>query len=146
MASAKPSVSRSRIGIRAANSRLPQAVADPADRLDRVTSERPVDLLAQGADIDADHVRAALEREIPRAVEQLRAREGHARAAHEQLEQRELLARESELVLAAPRTVRRRIEPQLPDLHHHRALGGSTAGERPQAGEQLLERERLREV
>ena len=33
-----------------------------------------------------------------------------------------------------------------PDLEHRRALDGAAAGERPQAGEQLGERERLREV
>src|SRR5437879_13597835 len=122
------------MGNRATRSLLPQAVAHPAHGLDRVAPERTVDLLAQVADIDVDHVRAALERKIPRAVEQLRAREGDARATHEQLEQRELLGRESELVLAAPSAVRSRIEPELPDLYHHRPLGGSAAGQRPQAG------------
>ena len=58
-----------------------QPVADPANRLERLAVERPVDLLAQVADVDVDDVRPALERHVPGAVEQLDAGEHDARAA-----------------------------------------------------------------
>ena len=127
-----------------AHASLLQPVADAAHRLDRVAAERPVDLLAQVADVDVDDVRAALERHVPRAFEQLRAGQHAAGPAHEQLEQRELLRREVELVVAAPGAVRGRVEPQVADLELDRPLGRRAARERAQPREQLVERERLR--
>ena len=115
------SVSRSRIGSRLIGVGL-QPVADAAHRLDRVATERAVDLLAQVADVDVDDVGPALERDVPGAVEKLTAREDSAGAAHEELEQRELLRRQLELGLAAPGAVRGRVEPQPADGQHRRPL------------------------
>ena len=49
-------------------------------------------------------------------------------------------------ILAAPRLVGGRIEPQVADLELGRALDRPTAHQRPQPGEQLGERERLHQV
>ena len=123
-----------------------EPVADAANRLDRLAPERPVDLLAQVPDVDVDDVRPALERHVPGSVEQLEPGEHDARPAHEQLEHRELARRELELGLAAPRAMRRRIEPQVADLDRRRPLARRPPHDRPQPGEQLGERERLRQV
>src|SRR5207302_1872194 len=104
-------------------------------------TEGPVDLLAQVADVHVDHVRPALERHVPGAVEQLPAAQDRSRPAHEELEQRELLRRELELRLAAPRTMGRRVEAQVADLEHRRTLDRRAASQRAQPGEQLLEEE-----
>src|SRR5581483_7566322 len=90
--------------------------------------------------------RATLERHVPGSVEEADARERLAGVSHEQLEQRELLRRELELGVAAPRAVRGRIEPQVVDLEQRRPLAGRAADERPQPRNQLRERERLHEV
>ena len=108
--------------------------------------ERAVDLLSQVADVDIDDVRPALEREVPGAVEQLGAAERHAGPAHEQLEQRELLGGEVELLVAAPRPVRSRIQTEIADLEDGRPLHRRASSQRAQPREQLLEGERLGEV
>ena len=125
---------------------LPQPVADAAHGLDRVGAEGPVDLLAQVADVDVDDVRTALEGEIPRSVEELGARQRDTGAAHEHLEESELLRAQVELVIAAPGPVRGRVETQRPDLEHGGTFGGRAAREGPEAGEQLVEGEGLRQV
>ena len=83
---------------------------------------------------------------VPGVLEQLEAREHAARPAHERLEQRELLRRELDLGVAAPDAPRGRVEAQVADREHRRPLGRAAPGERPQPGEQLGERERLRQV
>ncbi len=123
-----------------------QAVADAAHGLDRLAAERPVDLLAQMADVDVDDVRAALVRHVPRAFEELPTREHAAWAAHQQLEQRELLRGEVELRLAVPGAMRGRVEPERADLDGDGPFRRRAAGERAQSCQELVERERLGEV
>jgi hypothetical protein len=125
---------------------LSQPVADAAHGLDRVGAERPVDLLAQVPDVDVDDVRTALERKVPRSVEELGARQRDAGAAHEHLEESELLRAQVELTVAAPRLVRGRVETQRPDLEHGGPFRGRPAREGAEAGEQLVEGEGLRQV
>ena len=67
-------------------------------------------------------------------------------AAHERLEERELLPRERDLRFSPPDLPGRRVEPEVADLEPHRSLGRSAAHERAQPREQLGEREGLREV
>src|SRR5512132_3936176 len=81
----------------------PQAIASPANRLDRVESEGTVDLLPQVADVDVDDVRAVVVAVVPGVLEQFEPRQDLAGAAHEGLEQRELLRRELDRRVAAPR-------------------------------------------
>ena len=101
-----------------------QSVADAADRLERLDAERPVDLLAQVAHVHVDDVRAVSRSRSSHARSSSWKRVEHlARAAHEDLEQRELLRREA--------TIRRRrgctrrvagIEPQIAHREHRWAL------------------------
>src|SRR5438128_12037492 len=62
------------------------------------------------------------------------------------LQQRELLRREPDLVVAAPDLTGRRVERQVADAQHARPLGIAPPDDRPQPGEQLREGERLRQV
>src|SRR5579875_3592606 len=148
IASAKPRVRRTRIGSRrrCTPSVCAQPVADATHRLDRVAPERTVDLLPQVAHVDVDDVRAALEGDVPGAVEKLGAAERDSRPAHEQLEQRELLGGEVELPLAPPGSMGGRVEAEVADLEHGRPLDRRAAGQGPQARQELLEGERLRQV
>ena len=59
---------------------------------------------------------------------------------------RELLGRERDLVRAAPDAPRGRIEAEVADAEDGGPLAGAAAHERTQASEQLVERERLRQV
>ena len=125
---------------------LPQAVAGAAHGLERLAPERPVDLLAQVADVDVDDVRAVLVSEVPGVLEQLEAGQHLARPPHERLEQGELLRREVDLVLAAPGAPRGRVEPEVADLELGRPLDAAAPRERAQPREQLGEGEGLRQV
>src|SRR5687767_614238 len=86
-----------------------QPVARAAHRLDRLHAERPVHLLAQVADVDVDDVRAVLVLVVPGVLEQLEAGEHLAGAAHEDLEQRELLGRQRYLLVPPPDPAARRV-------------------------------------
>ena len=106
-----------------AHAALPaEPVAHAAHRLDRPAPERPVDLLSEVAHVDVDDVRAVLVRVVPRVLDQLVAREHLPRAPHERLEQRELLGGELDLGVPAPDLPRCRVEPEVADLEHRRAL------------------------
>jgi hypothetical protein len=115
-------------------------------RLEGAGPEGPVDLLAEVPHVDVNDVRAVLVGEVPRVLEQLEPAQHLARAAHERLEESELLRRQLELVLASPRATRRRVEPQVADLERGRPFHASSPRKCPQAREQLGERERFREV
>jgi hypothetical protein len=112
----------------------------------RVRTERPVYLLAEVPNVDIDHVRAVLVLVVPSPLEQLEPGKNVAGTAHEGLEQRELLPREGDLGLAPPNPVRRGIEPEVADREDRGPLDGATSGDRAQTGQQLVEREGLREV
>src|SRR5690349_1597252 len=116
IAAAKPRVRRTRIGSRLTASVRAQPVTHAPHRLDRVQPEGAVDLLTEVANVDVDHVGAALESDVPGPVEQLGTAERDSRAAHEQLEHRELLRRQVELLLASPRAVGGGIEAEVADL------------------------------
>src|SRR5215210_699327 len=143
--SATPSAAR-RTAISAAPAVRAQAIARAAHGLDRLDAERPVDLLAQVADVDVDDVRAVLVLAIPRVLEQLEAVEDLAGAAHERVEQGELLGRQLDLGLPAPDPPRRGVEPEVARLEHGGAPERAPARERAQPRGQLLEGERLGEV
>src|SRR5205809_5676091 len=125
---------------------LAEAVADPAYGLDRTAAERPVDLVAQVADVDVDEIGAGLEAELPGALEQLASRQSLAAPTQQEFEHGELLRRQLELRLAAPGAAGRRIEAQVARLEQCRALPGRTADKGSQACQQLRERERLQQV
>jgi hypothetical protein len=62
------------------------------------------------------------------------------------MEHRELSRRELDLAAGPCHDVRRRIDPQVPDLEDGGTLGRPAADQRSQAREQLAEVERLDEV
>jgi hypothetical protein len=69
-----------------------------------------------------------------------------AGAAHQRLEERKLLGREFDLVVLPPDLTRTGIDAQGSDLERRRLLDLAAARERAEAGEELCERERLRQV
>ena len=124
-----------------------EPVAGSAHGLDRLDAERPVDLLAQVADVDVDDVGAVLVLVVPRVLEQLEAVEHLAGAAHERLEQRELLRRQRDLgVAAADDAAWPGRGARSPASRTRRALDRAAAAERAQPRDELGERERLDEV
>jgi hypothetical protein len=82
----------------------PQAVARTAHRLNGLDAKRAIDLLAQVAHVDVDHVRAVLVLRVSGALEQPVTRQQLTRVAHEHLQQLQLL-RNSE-ISAPPRHTR----------------------------------------
>src|SRR3954452_3817402 len=146
MTAAKARVSRTRIGTRRSRSPImvvgPEPVAGAADGLDEIA----VELVAQVAHVDLDHVRAVLVGVVPHVLEQLEAGEDLARVAHEGLEQGELAPGQGQLGLAAPHPVAGRVQAQVADLEDGGPGRRGPAHERPDAGQQLVERERLDQV
>ena len=135
MATANAAVSRSRIGTRLRRPPVPaEPVAQPADRLDRLQAERPVDLLAQVADVHLDDVRALLEAEVPGRLEQLHLRQHMAGVAHEGLQQRELARGQLDLAVAAPDRAGGRIEPERAGPEHGGPPRRRRAGRAPAGG------------
>ena len=104
-----------------AHRRRREAVAGAAHGLDRRAAERPVELVAQVADVDLDDVRVALEVVVPDVVEDVALRHDLALAAQQVLEQRELARRQVDSAPAPPRG--RRVEPEVAGLEHGRPLG-----------------------
>jgi hypothetical protein len=79
-------------------------------------------------------------------LEQLQAGKHLSRTPHERLEQRELLRRECNLSRRSPHPPGRGIEAQVADHELCRPFAAAATHERPQAGQELGERERLRHV
>src|SRR4029453_12475389 len=79
-----------------------QPVPGVADCLDPPQPERPVDLGPQVADIDVDDVGAALVAVVPGMVEKVDSGQDMSWAAHERLQQGELLGGELELDVLPP--------------------------------------------
>src|ERR1700682_3079072 len=73
-----------------------QAIATAANRLERATAKRPVDLLAQALDVGVDDVGAVLVGLIPRGLEKVDPRKHLSGPCHECLEEQQLLGRERE--------------------------------------------------
>ena len=71
-----------------------EPVPGTADGFQRHDAERPVDLVAQRADVLVDHVGAGLDGEVPAALQQCVAGQDHVRVAQERGQQRELLGRQ----------------------------------------------------
>ncbi len=88
-----------------------QPIAGAANRLQRVATERLVDLAPQPAHVDVDDVGAVLVGEVPRVLEQVEAGQNLAGPAHEGLEQGELLRGERDRLRGARHLTRCRVEP-----------------------------------
>jgi hypothetical protein len=79
-------------------------------------------------------------------LEDARAGQHLAGMAEEQLQQRELLGRQVQLDLGAPGAPPRRVQPQVADLQHGRALDPAAAHQGAHPRGQLGEAERLDEI
>src|SRR5262245_18818351 len=79
-------------------------------------------------------------------LEQLQPCDHMSGPPHERLEQRELLRRQLHLRVAAPDPSRRRIETKVADNELRGPLNIAASRQCAQSGEELGERERLREV
>src|SRR5207244_1058452 len=121
-------------------------VAAAPDRLDRVSPKGSVDLFAEIADIHVDDVRDAVVAEIPDVLDDPRPAQDLARPTHEELEQRELLCGELDRDPATCHPPRGRIKSEVPGPQNRRPLSGAAADEGSQTGQELAERERLRQV
>src|SRR5919106_6328208 len=99
-----------------------QPVAGTPHGLDRTAPERPVDLVAEVADVDVDHVGGAVVREVPDVFEDRRPAEDVALAAQQQLQYGELAGRQVDRRLAAPYRVTGGIQLQIPGPEHGRSL------------------------
>src|SRR5512132_258295 len=135
------SIHRSRFGHSSVSGRI-EPVSHPTDRGDRVWTE----LRAEAANVDIDHVRSGVEVVTPDRREQPFLRHRASCMPHQLLEEQELSVGERDrpatVIDLAPDQVERR------RANHQLRLVGSRCGSqaRPHPGEQLLERERLREV
>src|SRR6266511_4865724 len=133
-------------GAAGASSILPEPVAHAPHGLDRRTSERPVDLLAQVPHVHLEDVPVPPEREVPRVLHQRGPRDGLAGAAHQLLEQRELLRGQRGRGVAPADLVGGRIEHEVAHREDRGPLRRRPPDQRPEPGVELGERERLREV
>src|SRR5579872_3860943 len=125
---------------------LPQGIADAADRLDQARLAPCLGLAAQIADVHVERVRAEAEVVAPHALKDDRSRQHLTRVQHEELEQRELRARELDLVVAAMHLARRRVEVEVGEAQRLDGAVRGTPEQRTQPREQLLEREWLYDV
>src|SRR5262245_52355067 len=87
-----------------------EAVASAAQRLDRLVRVVGVELAAQAADENFDHVAVALEVLVVERLGDLRLRQHLARVQHQVLEQLVLEAREVELAVMDLDLLRARVE------------------------------------
>src|SRR6185312_4798707 len=125
---------------------LAQRVPDTAHGVDQPGLAAALGLAPQVADVDVEGVRREAEVVAPDALEDQRPRQHLARVEEEQLEQRELGPRQLDPLAAARHLARAGIEL---DVGEAERLAGAVAGaaqQRADAREQLLERERLRQV
>src|SRR4030095_8192688 len=89
-----------------------EPVAESPHSLQRPQAERAVDLLAEIADIDLDHIGSVVMADVPGRIEQLTVTEYLAGASHERLEQGELTGGQPNLLVSAPDLCRGRVESQ----------------------------------
>ena len=127
---------------------LAKRVADAAHGVDEARRAAVLRLAAEVPDVDVEGVRRRAEVVAPDPLEDDRARQHLARVPEEQLEQRELGARELDRTTPAPHLARPEIELEIREAQHVRGLVAirRASEQRAQPREQLRERERLREV
>src|SRR5437588_10614990 len=99
--------------------------------------------LAQCRDSDPDSVGERVRVLIPRALQQLFGTDDSALGADENLEHRELLARQRNVAAVAIDLAAERVHSQAADLSNGRSAVGAPAIERSEPEHQLLELERL---
>src|SRR2546423_7929173 len=138
-----PARERARV---AGGSWLAERVADAAHGLDQTGLVAGLGLAPQVSDVDVERVRREAEVVTPHALEDDRPREDLARIHHEELEQRELGARELDRIAVAPHLTRPRVELQVGEAKNLVGAVGGPAQQRADPGDELLQGERLRHV
>src|SRR5437016_12527653 len=93
-----------------------------------------------------ERVRAVGAVAAPAALEDDRPRQHLPRVPQEELEERELGPRQLDQLAAAPHLARARVELEVGEAEHLARAVAAAAEEGADAREQLLERERLRDV
>src|SRR2546429_8407088 len=101
MPAAKAKVRRALTGIRK-RMLVPQSVPGPSNSLERLSPKGPVDLVSQIADVDLHDVGLGIEREVPHVFDERCLRQHLAGAAHQELEECELLRCERNRDVTAP--------------------------------------------
>ena len=119
----------------------------PANRVQQLLFERPIDLFPQAADQHVDDVGLGVEAVLPHVRQDHRLRHDLAGVPHQVLEERELPRPQIEH-RAGPRDApREQIEHEIVDGQRRRFRGAAGAAhQRLHARQQLRERERLGEV
>src|SRR5512144_443160 len=126
-----------------------QPIADVAHRLDHfapVVAVADRELAAQVADVDLEHLGARIEVEAPYGVEELLPGEHLIGMADQVCEQLELAGGQRERVGVAFDPTSAQVEADVAGLEHRRRALRRHPQLRPDAGEQLLQRERLGDV
>ena len=126
--------------------RLAQAVANAPNRLDEARLAFRFQLLAQPLDMNVDDVGFGEEAVAPDGVVDAIAREDLARVAHEIFEELVFGQRQVDWTFAAHHLVRRGVQAQVGEDERFLMLVSGAAQQRADAGQQLVERERLDEV
>ena len=126
--------------------RAGHAIADAADRLDRIAPSRERELAPKVCDVDVDDVRQSVVVTVPDVVDQLAARHDRARAPGQEVEQRELAGRERDRHARSRCHVRRRVDRHVTDRDRRADRLRRPAQQRTHPGRELGEVERLREV
>src|SRR5690242_5490012 len=116
-------------------------IADAPHRHQVLTAERPVDLVAQAADVDVDDVGVTAVACLPYGFDQPLPRQHRTAVAHQELEQGELLGCQLDRRPSPGDRMGGRIEAQGAGRQHGRPLDRSAPHQRPQAREQLGELE-----
>src|SRR5262245_8897883 len=99
-------------------STLAERVSDTPHRVDEPRRVAFLGLPTQVADVDVERVRRRAEVVSPHALEDDRARQNLTRVPEEQLEQRELGAREIDGDVAAPHLTRSEVEVEVGETEH----------------------------
>src|SRR3954453_1980816 len=128
MTTANAAVTRARMD-RSAGPVITQQVTRPADGTQRRPLERPVDLAAEIADVDAHDVRVCIDFLVPDVGEQPRPTERLVRVPHEVLEQRELLRGQMDLLWSAKDLPAGRVEDEVTESQRGRPRLGAAADE-----------------
>src|SRR5512144_985102 len=126
--------------------RYAQPIADVAHRLDHfalVVTVADRELAAQVADVDLEHLGARIEVEAPYRVEDLLAGEHLIGMADQVCEQLELARSQRDLMGVALDATSAQVEADVAGLEHRRRALRRHAQLRPDAGKQVLQRERL---
>src|SRR5207249_10473305 len=114
--------------------------------LDQTSLATSLQLLAQGPDVDVDHVRLAQEVEPPHTLEDQVARQHLARMVQQEFEQLVLARGELQLPLSPSDFTRSAVQLEIGHPQHFGSLRCCSAQQRPNPCHQFVEDKRLGQV